>query len=158
MVTMKKLKNTKVKIGKNKNNTVKGVGAENNQKYFVAINQDLKKIQEVLKNEMATKKYLEVLRSEMATKTDLQALRSETKTEFQTLRSEIATKKELNELRKDMNTMKEELNHEFCVAVEDIKSTVKGAVGDMHSLVIDVKEDHEIRIVALEVRAGLRVE
>jgi len=90
------------------------VKVDSNQKYFVAINQDLKKIEDVLQNEMATK----------------------------------------TELIK----MQERIFQHFDVAVEKIESSLRGAKSDQISLLDDKKNDHEVRITKLEVRAGLRAE
>lgn len=68
MLVMKKQNNNKSKREKNNKHTVKNIGIDDNQKYFVAINQDLKTIQEVLRTEMATKTEFEKLHREIATK------------------------------------------------------------------------------------------
>ena len=101
----------------------KSAKVDDNLKYFVAINQELK----VIRSEMATKKELEQMRSEMATKMELRE-------------------------------MQERIFRHFDVAVEKIESSLVGANKDHISLLEDGKEDHEVRITKLEVRAGLRIE
>ncbi|MDO8511716.1 MAG: hypothetical protein Q7S57_00445 [bacterium] len=84
------------------------VKADDNQKYFIAINQELNSI-----------------------------------------RSEMATKVELRD-------MEERIFQHFDVSVEKIESSLRGANSDHISLLDEKKNDHEVRITTLEVRAGLR--
>lgn len=70
--------------------------------------------------------------------------------ELKAMRNEMATKKEIKE-------MEARIFRHFDVAVEDIESSLRGANEDQLSLLDNKKNEHEIRITKLEVRAGLRV-
>lgn len=126
-------KPTKAKAQKKSKPEGKGRGDADNQIHFSAINQELNAI----KNDIS------VLSGE--TKKELALFRSETRTEFDSLHTEMTA------------TSAATIRH-FDVAVEQIRSLLIGASADRLSLLEGGKENHEARIITLEVHSGLRTE